>query len=126
MRALWVSATIRAILWLMSTTQSRNARCAAFVAGAPYAAVFSNVPSGDSAGTEPSGSTRQPLTWSTPVNGVSTATGVFSETAGTSTQGYGYFSAATNGNYFDGGALSAQQTFSANGQLTVTFTHTEL
>jgi hypothetical protein len=114
----------------MSTTMSRNARCAAFIANAPYLAIFSSAPSGDNPGTElPTGGAntyiRRPAGWSTVTNGVAISVTTFNIDNTDNVGYYGFFSAASAGTYFDGGTLSASQVFNANGTVTVTITHTE-
>lgn len=111
----------------LSVTTTKTATVDFLETQFPYGAVFTTAPSGDTPGTEPSGGSpayaRKALTWTNGSAGVSSASATFDIPAGTTINGSGLFSAATAGTYREGRTETAI-TFSAQGQLTVTWTAT--
>lgn len=111
----------------IQTTTEKNSLASKYAADGLYGAVYTTA-AGATAGTEPTGGTpayaRLPLSWGAPVNGVATATATFNIPAGTTIVSGGLHTAATGGNYLDGGAITSQ-TFASQGTFAVTFTYTQ-
>lgn len=111
----------------IQTATMRNTLAGAYADAALYGAVYTSTP-GATAGTEPSGGTpayaRKALTWSSPSNGIVTATATFDIPTGVTIVGAGVHTALTGGAYLDGGAVTSQA-FSSQGTYEVTFTYTQ-
>jgi hypothetical protein len=113
----------------LSTAISKNNGASGVIAPMAYLALFTTVPAG-AAGTEVTGGTpayaRRAITWSAPVNGVSTGTIAtpFDVPAGVTVRGAGVMSAATGGTYLEGGAVT-EQVFATQGTYNLTATFTE-
>lgn len=110
----------------IATVTEKNNLAADYAADAKYAAIYTSVPAGGNPGVEPSGGsyTRQPLQWSIPENGVTTATVSFSVPAGTTVLGAGLHSAVTGGAFVDGGSVTSRS-FAVPGSYTITFSYTQ-
>lgn len=108
-----------------STTLEKNNLATKYGTDAPYVALFSTAPSGNTTGTEITGGSyaRQAATWPAPTNGQISVTVTFQVPSGATVAGFGLYSAATAGNYIDGGSLTSQG-FATGGtyQLTITYT----
>jgi hypothetical protein len=105
----------------------KNALATAYAAGATHAALFFGDPGTTGAATNEvagSGYARQPITWSTPVNGVMTAAVTFSVPAVTLTFA-GVASASTGSTIRDKGPITAV-TMPAPGSFTLTLTYTQV
>lgn len=102
----------------------KTAAASGFTGAAPFAAIYSTVPSG-TAGTELAGVARQPLTWTPGAAGVATASATFTGfAAGAAVAGAGFHSALTGGNYISGGGITAR-TMQVGDTITVNFTYTQ-
>lgn len=92
-----------------------------------YGAVFTSAPSGATPGTEVTGGSpayaRKALTFTNGADGVTVASATFDIPTGTTVRGTGIFDASTAGNYQEG-RTETDIVYSAQGQLTVTWTVT--
>ena len=111
----------------IQTVGQRNALATAYGAAAPYASVYTTVPS-TSQGTEPTGGSpafaRKACAWGAAANSAVTCTVVFDIPTGTTIVGAGLHSALTAGNYLDGGAVTSQA-FASQGTYSLTITYTQ-
>lgn len=114
------------------TINGQNARSGlanAYGTGAPFAALYTTVP-GAAAGTEPTGGApayaRKAATWAgAGATNTNTATiPAFDVPSGTTIQGAGFHSLVSGGTYWDGAGVTSQ-TFSSQGQYTLSASYTQ-
>lgn len=108
----------------LATATAKNTLATAYATAAKFGALYTSVP-GSTPGTEVTGGTyaRVPLTWSTAVGGVVTATATFNVPSGVTVRGAGVHTDATVG-YLDGWTV-AEQAFASDGKYTATITYTQ-
>lgn len=94
----------------LDTAVAKNAAVDGLKAKITHITVFTGTASG-SAGTEPSGVARKPVTWSSSTNGAVTGSvDLTGFPAGTTIQSWGGFDAITGGNFIQGGSLTPTRT----------------
>ena len=111
----------------IKTSSMRNSLASEYATLALFGAVYTSAP-GSTAGAEVSGGSpayaRKGLVWSSPTDGVITATAEFDIPENTTVMGVGVHSEVTGGEYLDGNTVVSQN-FATQGTLTVTFTYTQ-
>jgi len=105
------------------STAGRNAAAGGVAAVVGYVSLHTADP-GSSGTGEVAGGTyaRKAITWAAASSGVATSNGtdpVFDVPAATTVTHYGFWSAATAGTYYGGGALSASEAFGGAGTYTL-------
>lgn len=112
----------------VATNTMKNALCAAYAAQGLYLSLHTAAPGSTGASEVSAGAggyARKSLTWGAPANGSVSATEVkFDAPAGTFTH-WGLWSAASGGEYRDGGALAAAVTISNPAQISAPATYTQ-
>lgn len=110
----------------IQTATMKNALAVEYGTLATHGALFTTTPGG-SPGTEVTGGSpayaRKALTWSSPTDGVITASAEFDVPA-CSVFGTGVYDAITAGNYLDGDPV-AEVVFAGQDTVTVNFTYTQ-
>jgi hypothetical protein len=111
----------------IQTVAQKNTLATAYGTAAPYAALYSTVPT-STAGTELTGGSpayaRKPVSWGAASAGVITGTVTFDVPSGATVAGAGLHSAVTAGTYIDGAAVTSQA-FASQGTYTLTLTYTQ-